>query len=102
MYGFCRTIQEGGKMKWIVFWIVVNTYQIPCTQAGPTIDDFGVVHENNSYTLQLCWDSSEKEMNKEFDTLEQAQVFFNKVTKDCKSCNNIKIKELKPIDGGTK
>ena len=96
-------------IKWMVFWIIVNAYNVPCPQAGPTIDEFGIVHSSNSYTLQLCWDVDKKEMKREFETLEDAKAFVDKGLRECgktsnngnymqSACKDFRIVELRTVE----
>ena len=60
---------------WLVSWIAVSVFSVPCPQPGPYIDEFGVVRDQNMMTLQMCYDSNKKEMQREFDTLDEAVEF---------------------------
>ena len=84
-------------MKWIVVWIVVNSWIIPCDH-GPTewVNEYGQKYYSNTYTLETCWDSEGKSMEKEFDSYAEAYSFMVQVNTECSDCSDIKIIKKAP------
>ena len=87
-------------MKWIVLWVVISTWMIPCPSPGPSCDEYGRCSEVTTSTLEMCWESSREDKSKEFATLEKAQEFVAAGKESCEGlyrCDleNFRIKEIK-------
>jgi hypothetical protein len=67
-------------MKWLVVWIALSWFTVPCDN-GPSVvtDEYGRDHISMVTTLEHCMDSSEREMQREFDSLEAAQDFVQEL-----------------------
>lgn len=63
-------------MKYLVIWIWLQTFIVPCPQPIPTPDKFGRVFETTTYTLQMCWDTNSMPQQQYFKTLKEAQDFI--------------------------
>ena len=62
-------------IKFIVTWIVVTSYLVPCPPPAPRCDDYGRCGDASFTTAQACYDSKEKPMSKEFATIREAEDF---------------------------
>lgn len=62
-------------MKWLVVWTVVQISIAPCPQPTPWVDEYGIVHESYNMTLQVCYNTTEKQMEKRFDIEAEAKAF---------------------------
>ena len=90
-------------MKYIVFWVAVSVLQVPCPTTGPYVDQYGITQEQNMTLSILCLDTEQRPMQKEFDTLKDAQAFVDQAQKECgkaeflSHCENFEIKEVKNV-----
>jgi len=62
-------------IKFLVTWVVITWSVGACPPAEPVCDDYGRCSESMVTYAVACWDSSEKQMSKEFDTLAEAEKF---------------------------
>ena len=67
-------------MKWIVVWIALSWFSVPC-DTGPTsyVDEYGRESMTTTVTLMNCIDHKQREMERYFDTLEEAQAFVKEL-----------------------
>jgi len=63
-------------IAYIVTYLIIQSFTIPCPQPGPTVDKFGRVYENTMVTLQLCYATKMTPMEKKFTTFEEATAFI--------------------------
>ena len=65
-------------MTWVVFWVVVNTFLVPCPAPVNPIAEYGIQGQALFTTALACYDSVSTRMSKEFDTKEEAEAFVAK------------------------
>jgi hypothetical protein len=66
-------------MKWIVMYVIIQTYLVPCPTPEPTYDEFGIrTNESMNVLSVACYDTRKTNKEKKFDSLEEAQEFVKK------------------------
>ena len=66
-------------MKWIVMYVIVNTFVAPCPIPSPSYDEFGVRTNSDYNTFAItCFDTTKERHEKLFDTLEEAESFVKR------------------------
>ena len=68
-------------MKWIVFWIAVSVFNVPCDFPAPTEDEYGFKSDMSMVPAIACFKKSEKQMYKIFDDPVAAEAFFDNANK---------------------
>ncbi len=81
-------------MNWIVTWVVVNFFIVACPQAGPTVNQYGVITQNYATTAQLCYDSEETQKHRYFGDKEDAKEFIFGLAVACDSDPLCEIKDI--------
>jgi len=66
-------------IAYIVTYLIIQSFSVPCPQSGPTVDKFGRIYEQTMVTLQLCYDTRRTSMRKEFITFEEAAEFVKEM-----------------------
>ena len=61
--------------KFLVTWVVITWSLGACPPPAPVCDDYGRCSESMLTYAGACWDSSEKQMSREFDTRKEAERF---------------------------
>lgn len=94
-------------ITWLVTWIVVSTFHVPCPQPEAVIDEFGMGGMPSTVTtLQACYETSEKAHSKEFASYREAAEFIEKAKKLARKefhfndqyIKNIELKEIKVME----
>jgi len=86
-------------IKFLVTWVVVTWSLGACPPSAPMCDDYGRCYESMSTLAIACWDSSEKQMSKEFDTLAEAEAFVKEGEKDKLKDGEITVEDLSTLGG---
>jgi len=82
-------------MIWVVTWIVVSTFMVPCPVNYPKPDKFGVTMPSNATYANICWESTEKMMIQEFATEEEAVAFIEEGKKRYTGFTDCNLKDFK-------
>ncbi len=64
-------------ITWLVTWVVISIWMIPCPQSAPAHDEYGRRFDNAQILSVACWDSESIKKQKIFDTLIEAKVFVD-------------------------
>jgi len=64
--------------KYIVTWLIVNTYITPCEQPKPYEDEYGRTHYPNMQLAVICYKSDSTLKSKEFVSKKEAVEFIKK------------------------
>jgi len=83
-------------MNWIVTWVVVNFFIVACPQAGPAVNQYGVMEDHGLVvtTMQLCYDSEETQQHRYFGNKEDAKEFIFGLAVACDSDPLCEIKDI--------
>ena len=68
--------------KYIVTWLIVNTYATPCEQPKPYEDEYGRIINSTMQLSLLCYKSDTTLKTKEFASRKEAVNFINKGESD--------------------
>lgn len=68
-------------MKWIVMWVVLTSYSVPCNNPSPSPDAYGRLPSTISMTLMACAETIETSHQKEFDSESEARKFIEDAPK---------------------
>ena len=78
-------------IKYIVVWIVLNSFLVPCDFEPLGPDEYG--RESSVYVVPAiaCYGSTETKMEKWFNSFEEAHEFMVRAQKDCSECSDFKL-----------
>jgi len=71
--------------KWLVLWVVMNMFPVPCSAPEPVPSEYGIESSIVAVNAVACFDSTSKEMRKTFDTKKEAEEFVEKGKEKCDS-----------------
>lgn len=63
---------------WLVTWTVISYMLIACPSPPPVCDEFGRCGVSMSTTLVACYESSEKQMERKFESEAEALAFVER------------------------
>lgn len=93
-------------MKWLVTWIVITWFSIPCPVSPPSFDEFGREHISNSVTLGICYDSEITRHERYFDARKEAESFIKRAKASCEEnlrlSSECDLRDFKIAEGGMK
>ena len=78
-------------MKWLVIWVVVNMWIVPCPIPPATEDEYGRSTMSNTELSVACWDTEAIKMQKEFESYGSAYKWMVNAQVDCHQCSEFTI-----------
>ena len=80
---------KGATMKWLVVWIVIQTFNVPCEHPDPPPDKFGREALGFNTTAVACFEEEKTEHHKFFETIEKAKAFIKDGEKELIKPNDV-------------
>jgi len=62
-------------MKWLVLWVAINSYIVPCPSDCGGVDEYGIENPCTETLAIACWHTDREEMSREFYTFNEAKHF---------------------------
>ena len=74
-------------MNWIVTWMVISWSLVACPPPAPVYDVYRGELQQMNLTLEACYDTTEKPMQKSFSTYKEALEFVKNGKGQCNGTN---------------
>ena len=70
-------------MKWLVTWLVITWFSIPCPISPPSFDEFGRKSMSGQFNLIACYDTDTARHERYFNTQKEAKEFIKRAKASC-------------------
>ena len=76
-------------MKWIVAWVIVNSFLVSCPKPAPICNEFGICNDNIQFNTVACFETEEKQMSQTFCSKDEALAFIERSKQH--NCQSVSI-----------